>query len=82
MHIGEEVEHGVVIHKDCLHRDLARRHDEGVLSAVLVGQFERLAVLVQHGQAFEGVACRGLAVMVTVSPLEADSGDTVTVPCS
>ena len=59
VHIGEEVEHGVVIHKGCLHRNLARRHDEGVLAAALVGQRERLAVLVQHGQAFEGVALVG-----------------------
>ena len=59
MHIGEEVEHGVVVHKDRLHRDLARRHDEGVPAAALVGQRERLAVLVQHGQAFEGVALVG-----------------------
>ena len=59
MHIGEEVEHGVVVHKDRLHRDLARRHGKGILSAALVGQRERLAVLVQHGQAFEGVALVG-----------------------
>ena len=59
MHIGEEVEHSVVVHKDRLHRDLARRHDEGVPAAAFVGQRERLAVLVQHGQAFEGVALVG-----------------------
>ena len=59
MHVGEEVEHGVVIHKDRLHRDLARRHDKGVPAAALVGQFECLAVLVQHGQTFKGVALVG-----------------------
>ena len=59
VHVGEEVEHGVVIHKDCLHHDLARRHGKGVLAAALVGQLERLAVLVQHGQAFEDVALVG-----------------------
>ena len=59
VNVGEEVEHGVVVHKDCLHRDLACRHDEGVLAAALLGQLERLTVLVQHGQAFEDVALVG-----------------------
>ena len=58
-----------------------KKHDEGVLAAALVGQLERLAVLVQHGQTFEDVAFSGVTVTVTVSPLDADLGDTVTVPC-
>ena len=82
VHIGEEVEHGVIIHKDRLHRDLARRHDEGVLSAALVGQLNFPAVLVDNLDSTQLIPLSGAAVMVTVSPLDADLEDTVTVPFS
>ena len=83
MHVGEEVEHGVVIHKDCLHRDLARRHGKGILATALVGQLNFPAVLIDNLDSTQLIPpLSGVAVMVTVSPLEADLEDTVTVPFS
>ena len=57
--VDEEVEHRVVVHKRRGDGHGAGRHGESVLSASLVGQVERAAVLVGDRQRFERVALIG-----------------------
>ena len=61
VHIGEEVEHGVVIHKDRLHRDLARRHGKGILATALVGQLNFPAVLIDNLDSTQIIPLSGVA---------------------
>ena len=57
--VDEEVEHRVVVHERRRDGHGAGRHGEGVLSASLVGQVERAAVLVGDRQRFERIALIG-----------------------
>ena len=57
--VDEEVEHRVVVHERRGDGHGAGRHGEGVLSASLVGQVERVAVLVGDCQRFERIALIG-----------------------
>ena len=57
--VDEEVEHRIVVHERRRDGHGAGRHGEGVLTAALVGQVERVAVLVGDRQRFERIALIG-----------------------